>query len=150
MSNYQWDENSSFVDITKVNSKAVICLNSALHYYNLSTINPNFVHVDVPNNTAWFSLDYPPVKLFFFSDTIYPLEIIEIKGSNGTFKICSTEKTICDAFRYRKRKGEDIALEALKNYMRRKESDLNRLNKVAKDCKMSEVMEPYIKAMAIE
>jgi len=147
---YEWDENSSFVDITKVNSKAVICLNSALHYYNLSTINPNLVHVAVPNNTARFSLDYPPVKLFYFSDTIYPPEIIEIKGSNGSFKIYSIEKTICDAFRYRKRIGEDIALEALKNYMRRKESDLNRLYKVAKECKIDKVIEPYIKAMVIE
>ena len=150
MSNYEWDENSSFVDITKVNSKAVICLNSALHYYNLSTINPNLVHVAVPNNTARFSLDYPPVKLFYFSDTIYPQEIIEIKGSNGTFKIYSIEKTICDAFRYRKRIGEDLALEALKNYVSSRESNLTRLYKVAKDCKMSEVMEPYIKAMVIE
>lgn len=147
---YEWDENSSFVDITKVNSKAVICLNSALRYYNLSTINPNLVHVAVPNNTARFSLDYPPVKLFYFSDTIYPPEIIEVKGSNGTFKIYSIEKTICDAFRYRKRIGEDLALEALKNYMRIKESDLNRLYKVAKNCKMSVVMELYIKAMVIE
>ena len=147
---YEWDENSSFVDITKVNSKAVICLNSALHYYNLSTINPNLVHVAVPNNTARFSLDYPPVKLFYFSDTIYPLDINEVKGSNGTFKIYSIEKTICDAFRYRKRIGEDLALEALKNYVSSRESNLTRLYKVAKDCKMSEVMEPYIKAMVIE
>ncbi|MBI9032254.1 type IV toxin-antitoxin system AbiEi family antitoxin domain-containing protein [bacterium] len=147
---YEWDENSSFVDITKVNSKAVICLNSALHYYNLSTINPNLVHVAVPNNTARFSLDYPPVKLFYFSDTIYPPEIIEVKGSNGTFKIYSIEKTICDAFRYRKRIGEDLALEALKNYVRRKESDLNRLHNVANECKIDKVIEPYIKAMVIE
>lgn len=147
---YEWDEDSSFVDITEVSSKAVICLNSALHYYNLSTINPNFVHVAVPNNTARFSLDYPPVKLFYFSDTIYPPEIIEIKGANGSFKIYSIEKTICDAFRYRKRIGEDLALEALKNYMRRNESDLNRLYKVAKECKIDKVIEPYIKTMAVE
>jgi len=44
----------------------------------------------------------------------------------------------------------DIVLEALKNYVNSKESDLNRLYKVAKDCKMREVMEPYIKVMVIE
>ena len=60
------------------------------------------------------------------------------------------EKTICDAFRYRKRIGENLALEALKNYMRRKEADLNRLYKVAKECKIDKVIEPYIKAMVIE
>ena len=147
---YDWDENSSFIDVFKAKKETVICLNSALHYYNLSTINPDFIYVAVPHNTSKFSLDYPPVKVFYFSDTIYPIEICEIEVENGSFKIYSIEKTICDAFRYRKRIGEDLALEALKNYMRRKESDLNRLYKVAKKCKMSEVMEPYIKALAIE
>ena len=46
--------------------------------------------------------------------------------------------------------GEDLPLEALKNYMRRKESDLNRLYKVAKECKIDKVIEPYIKVMVIE
>jgi hypothetical protein len=44
----------------------------------------------------------------------------------------------------------DLVLEALKNYIRRKESDLNRLYKVAKECKIDRVIEPYIKAMVIE
>ena len=147
---YEWDGNSSFIDITRVNSNAIICLNSALHYYQLSTINPNFVYVAVPHSTARFSLDYPLVKLFYFSDTIYPLEIIEVKEANGSFKVYSIEKTICHAFRYRKIIGEDFALEALRNYMRRNESDLNRLYKVAKECKINKVIEPYIKAMVVE
>ena len=97
---YEWDEDSSFVDITKISSKAVICLNSALHYYNLSTINPNFVHVAVAHSTARFSLDYPPIKLFYFSDTIYPLEIIEVKGSNGSFKIYSIATHLINQTQY--------------------------------------------------
>ncbi len=35
----------------------------------------------------------------------------------GPIKIYNREKTICDMFRYRKKLGEDIALEALKNYI---------------------------------
>ena len=128
----------------------MICLNSALHYYNLSTINPNLVHVAVPHSTARFSIDYPPIKVFYFSNTIYPLEIIEVKGSNGSFKIYSMEKTICDTFRYRKRIEEDIALESLNNYLSRKSPDINKLYQIAKQCNIDKVIEPYIKAMVVE
>lgn len=147
---YEWDEKSSFIDVFEAKKEAVICLNSALHYYNLSTINPDFVYAAVPNNTARLSIDYPPVKVFYFSDTIYPLEIIEVMGTNGFFNIYSMEKTICDTFRYRKRIGEDIALESLHNYLSRKSSDINKLYRIAKQCNIDKIIEPYIKAMVIE
>ena len=70
--------------------------------------------------------------------------------SNSSFKIYSIEKTICDVFRYRSKIGEDLALEALKNYMRRKEANLTKLYTVAKMYKIYNVIEPYIKAMVIE
>ncbi|MDP8231567.1 MAG: hypothetical protein P9L91_02730 [Candidatus Zophobacter franzmannii] len=146
---YYWDENSIYRDIYRANSKAIICLNSALHYYNLATINPGIVQVAVPNNTARFSIDYPPVKVFYFSDTIYPIEIDRIDTANGSFEIYSIEKTICDVFRYRNKLGEDIALEALKNYLSRNDLNLTKLCNVATKCKVLKTIEPYIKALVI-
>ncbi|MBN2830528.1 MAG: hypothetical protein JXR56_09440 [Candidatus Cloacimonetes bacterium] len=146
---FDWDENSMFIDINKVNAKAVICLNSALHYYNLSTINPDVVQVAVPNNTARFSLDYPPAKVFYFSDTIYPIEIDRKETANGSFNIYSREKTVCDVFRYRNKLGEDIALEALKEYVHGKDVNLYKLYEVSKKCKVFNAMQPYIKSMVL-
>ena len=57
------------------------------------------------------------------------------------------EKTICDMFRYRKKIGEDIALEALKNYLRRKDASIKTLNEYAILCRVKTVMLPYVKAM---
>ena len=94
--NYFWD--NFFRYINKFQNRLLLkfCQNKFL---------PKYI---APYSTARFSLDYPPVKLFYFSDTIYLLEIIEIKGSNGAFKIYSIEKIICDAFRYRNRIGEPL------------------------------------------
>jgi len=146
---FKWNENSGFNDIFKAKKEAIICLNSALQYYNLSTINPYIIYVAVPHNTASFNIDYPPIKVFYYSDSIYPIEINEINTDNNLFRIYSIEKTICDSFRYRNRLGEDIALEALKNYIKRKDSDLVKLMMIAKQCKTDKIIEPYVKAMVV-
>ena len=149
---YEWDEYSSFMDVCMAKKDAVICLSSALQYYNLSTINPGIISVAVPHNTAQFKLDYPPIKTFYFSDTIYPIEIEQKQTNQGVFNIYSLEKTICDVFLYKNKIGEDIVLEALKNYLHQKSTNLSKLYFVAKQFNGNIVsaMEPYIKAMIVD
>ena len=50
-------------------------------------------------------------------------------------------------FRYRKKLGEDIALEALKNYLKLREANVNKLLKVAVKCQVKTTMIPYLKAL---
>ena len=147
---YNWDENNGFVDVCKAKKEAVICLTSAMQYYNLSTINPLLISVAVPANTDKFHLNYPPIKVHYFSKNLFPIEINNIETIQGEFRIYSIEKTICDAFRYRNKIGEDIALESLKNYIRNKNSNLPRLHEIAQRCKISTIIEPYIKAIVAE
>jgi len=150
LTDYQWDEYNSFVDIYKAKKEAVICLSSALQYHNLSTINPGVITVAVPHNTAKFKIDYPPIKTYYYSDKLYSIEIEQVQTKQGIFNIYSLEKTICDVFRYKNKVGEDIVLEALKNYLHRKNVNLSKLYNVAKQCNVDSVMEPYIKAMVIK
>ena len=70
-----------------------------------------------------------------------------VKTPYGDVKIYGKEKTICDMFRYRKRFGEDIALEALKNYVSSKYSDFYKLMQFAEICQVKTIMKPYIKAL---
>ncbi|MEA3475285.1 MAG: Abortive infection protein AbiEi [Candidatus Cloacimonadota bacterium] len=146
---FTWDEHSGFVDIAKAKGSAIICLTSALSYHNLSTINPGTITVAVPMNTDKFSLDYPPIKVYYFPESLYSFGIEEKKTMSGNFKIYNAEKTICDMFRYRNKLGEDLPLEGLKNYLKRKDADIPKLHEYAIKCKVKTVMLPYIKAMVI-
>ncbi len=76
-------------------------------------------------------------------------DIKEVQVENGSFKIYSMEKTLCDIFRYRNKLGEDIALEALKNYISLDNADMNKLRELAVKCRVKNAMLPYIKAMMI-
>lgn len=144
---YDWDENNSLIDICHANKSAVICLLSALAYYELTTFNPSEITVAVPHNTPRFKLDYPPIKTYYFSDNFYHIGISEIELKHGNIKIYNKEKTICDMFRYRKKLGEDLALEALKNYLSLKEANINCLLEYASKCKVKTIIMPYLKAL---
>ncbi len=148
--NFIWDEHSGFVDIAKAKEGSIICLTSALSYHNLSTINPGIITVAVPMNTDKFHLDYPPMKVYYFPESFYSFGIEEKHTISGNFKIYNAEKTICDMFRYRKKLGEDLALEGLKNYLKRKDADLVKLHNYAIKCRVKTIMLPYLKAMVIE
>ena len=146
---YPWDEHSSYVDIAQSKKNAIICLTSALAYYELSTIIPSVITIAVPMNTDKFSIEYPPVKVYYFSDKFYFSGIEEINTASGSFKIYNREKTICDMFRYRNKLGEDIALEGLKKYINSKNADLVKLREFAIICRIYTIISPYIKALVI-
>jgi predicted transcriptional regulator of viral defense system len=144
---YPWDEYTSFLDISKVTNKAVICLASASAYYGLTTFNPSENEIAVPHNTPRFNLEYPPVKVYYFPDKLYEAGIKIVKKKNGTFKVYNMEKTIADLFRYRNKIGEDIVIESLKNYLSSKNKNINRLLEFAEICNVKKIILPYIKAV---
>lgn len=142
-----WDEYSNFIDIYRSKNDAVICLLSALEYYDLTTFNPSEITVAVPHNTDKFNINYPPIDVYYFPNKIYKSGIEDIEKRNGIFKIYCKEKSIADMFRYRNKLGEDIALEALNNYLKQPSPDINKLRKYAKICRVKTIMLPYLKAM---
>ena len=140
----------SFIDVCTSMQKGIICLVSALEFHQLSTINPSEVYVALPNSDKQNSIIYPPVKVFYFRKRFYKLGIEMKTSKTGTFKIYNAEKSICDMFRYRNKLGEDLALEGLKNYLKRKDANLFKLREYAIKCQVKTVMLPYLKAMVIE
>jgi hypothetical protein len=62
-------------------------------------------------------------------------------------KIYCIEKTIADCFKYRNKLGLDVALEALKEYWKKRKRSIETLVNYAKVCRMDKVMKPYLEAM---
>jgi len=139
--------NPSFIDICKAFPKSVICLLSAVEYHELSTVNPPQVYAAIPKSEKPPQIDYPPVIFYYWEKTIYEPGILEIKTKSGIVKIYDKEKTVCDLFRYRDKLGEDIAIESLKNYLKLKNFNLNKLRNYAEIMRIKKVITPYIKAI---
>ncbi len=145
---FPWDENSSFVDICRSNKKAVICLTSAIEYYGLTTFNPDFVTFAIPMKVKANKMFYPPSKPYFFRDNVYRLGIETVSSNSGNFLIYSVEKTIVDLFRYRNKIGDDIFLEALKNYLSSSTREIASLLDFAGQCGVLPKIKPYLKALS--
>ena len=135
------------IDVCRAIPDGVICLVSALAFYDLTTFNPSEIYVAIPNAAKVPKIDFPPLRVFYFRERFYRLGIENIQVPRCTIKIYSKEKTICDMFRYRNKYGEDLALEGLKNYLSRKEANVNKLRKYAEICQVKTVLMPYLKAL---
>jgi len=141
------DINASLVEVSHAVPKGVIALASALAHYSLTTFVPSEIYVAIPLSDKPPKIEFPPIRFFYYPKQFYGAGIEEIKTSAGTVRMYNKEKTICDMFRYRNKIGENLALEALRNYLRRKDSNIKKLNEFAIVCRVKTVMLPYIKAM---
>lgn len=139
-----------FITVMKKVPDGVICLISALYFHHLTVQIPKWIDVAVPRSYTPPRLDNPPVYFHWFSDTVFSSGI-EYHNFNGIeVQIYSPEKTIVDCFRLRKKIGADIALEALITYLQQKKINLKQMRKLAKESRVTQIMEPYIEALTYD
>ena len=141
---------SSDPDLTTVALKipqAVICLVSALAFHELTTQIPDAVDIAIHHKARPPTLDYPPIRVFWFSGRAFD-EGIETHTIDGTpVRVYGPAKTIADIFKYRNRIGLDIALEALKLYRQRRDFNVKELLHYARICRVSQLMRPYLEIL---
>jgi predicted transcriptional regulator of viral defense system len=125
----------------------VICLISALAYNELTTQIPHDVYLALPRGAEPPRLDYPPVRIFWFTGEAFT-EGIETREVDGVpMRIYGVEKTLADCFKYRNKIGLDTAVEALKRYVSRRRVDVVKLMAYARICRVEKVMRPYLEAL---
>ena len=64
-----------------------------------------------------------------------------------TVRVTSPAKTVADCFKYRNKIGLEVAVEALKDYRRARQS-LDDLWRAAGVCRVASVLRPYLEAIA--
>jgi predicted transcriptional regulator of viral defense system len=129
-------ETTGLVEICLAMPKAVICLTSALAFHGLTTFVPTAISFAIPASDKPIDLSYPPSQPYFFSENQYKAGIEHHETKEGHIRVYGPEKTLCDLFRFRNKLGEDIALEGLKEYLKRRSRDLNKLMKFAQVCRV--------------
>ena len=137
----------SFIDVCVAAPKCVITGLSALRYYNLTTFIPQNVYIAVKRGGTMPRIIYPPVEIMTVTEPFFNLSIEMIKEGKYSFRIYSIEKAVCDAFRHKNKTGLDTAKEVLKEYIRRKDRNLNKLLQTADKCKVRKIVESWLTAL---
>ncbi len=147
LADLQPSESHGLVEICLAMPKAVICLNSALAFHELTTFVPTVISFAIPRSDKPGKLSYPPNEPYFFSENQYKAGIEHHETKAGHIRVYGPEKTVCDLFRFRNKLGEDLALEGLKEYLKRRNRDLNKLMKFAEVCRVKGTVSQYVKAI---
>ncbi len=139
--------NPDLVQISLRVPRAVICLISALYFHELTTQIPNAVYFALPRDVKTPKVHYPPIRVFHFSEESYKAGISEYEVDGVNVKVYDREKTVADCFKFRERVGMDVALEALKDYIRQPKMNVSLLLKYARVNRVGKVMRPYLEAL---
>ena len=136
-----------FVEVSRQVPTGIICLRSALDYYELTTYNPPIIDIAVPRGTHRPKITYPPVNFWVFSEKMFTAGMSQIKIEQADVRIYEKEKTICDCFRFRNKIGTDLAKEGLKEYLKLKERNIPKLLDLAEICRIKPLLRTYLDAM---
>jgi len=136
------------VEVSKLVPKGIICLLSALSYYELTTYNPWEYQVAIHRGDKKPKLpDYPPIKVVYLADTPYHLGISEEYIDGFSVRIYDREKTICDIVRFREKIGIDIMKEGLQNYLHSPYKNITRLIQYADQLRIRTVLQKYLEVL---
>jgi hypothetical protein len=86
------------------------------------------------------------VRFISFSGNSLTYGVKEIKIDGVTARITDKARTVIDIFRYRNKVGLDVALEALKDSLRKKLVTREQLKRTAEVMRVLNIMRPYLEA----
>jgi len=135
------------VKISMLVPKAIICLTSALYFYHLTTQIPSAIHIALPHHIRLPKVMYPPIDVIRLSAKAYASGI-DVHILDGVeIKIYSPEKTITDCFKFRSKIGNEIAIEALKDYVKEYRPKVSKIIEYAKINRVEKIMRPYLETL---
>lgn len=140
--------NPDLVLVAKKIPEARICLISALDIHNMTDQIPHKVHIALPHNTWEPKMDYPPIKVYRFSEETLNAGVDIQKIDGVDINVFNPAKTIADCFKFRNQIGKEVAIEALKEGIRTKKATYQEILKYAELCNVKNVMQPYLEAIA--
>lgn len=145
--NFKVTEFHSLAEAGKRVPKGTVCLLSALRFHRLTTQAPFEVWMAIDVKAERPRVDHPPLRIVRFSGKaltdsadIHKIEGVEVR-------IYSAAKTVADCFKYRNKIGLDVALEALRDYLRKYRGKTDELWQQAAVCRVQNVIRPYLEAM---
>lgn len=125
---------------------AIVCLLSALVMHDIGTQLPNQVWIAIDRKARRPTRLPDPVRVMRFSGPMLRYGIVTREALGVRIQVTSPARTIVDCFRYRNKIGLDVALEALRDVLRRRTVSVDAIVRAAEVCHVSTVIRPYIEA----
>jgi predicted transcriptional regulator of viral defense system len=141
-------EHLDLIEVSKRVPNGIVCLISALNFHEMTTQMPCEVWMAIDVKAYKPKIDRPSVRFVRFSGEalVHGVETHDVQGV--PLRVTSPAKTVADCFKYRNKVGVDVAAEALKEFFRKRKGKRDDLWKAAEVCRVTNVMRPFLEAIA--
>lgn len=128
---YERPKDRKYIEIGKVNEKAVICMDSAGYLQKLLKEEPKVISV-ATERTDRKKMEFAfPVIRYYFQNTGAEDEIETVNTEFGSYRVYSVDRTVCDCIRMKSRLDER-ELEEIEKAYKERNPDIDRLFVFAK------------------
>jgi predicted transcriptional regulator of viral defense system len=141
-------EHHSLAEACKRVPRGVICLLSALQFHGLTTQMPSQVWMALEPATRLPQGYGLPLRFVRFSGEAFTGGVETLRLEGVKVRVTNPAKTVADCFKFRNKIGLDVAMEALRDCWKQKKATMDDLWHYAKVCRVSNVMRPYMEALA--
>jgi predicted transcriptional regulator of viral defense system len=141
------DPLQSLAEAARLVPKGVICLASALSFHGLTDQMPPKVWIAIGRKDWRPRVSYPPLRLARFSDEQLRRGVEHKKIAGTAVPVFGVAKTVADLFRYRRTVGDALAIEALRQALRRRKATPAEIAREAEAAGIWPTMEPYVMAL---
>ncbi len=130
----------------------ILCMNTALFYYEYSDRTPLSWHIAVNKDISKskFKLNYPKIKPYYLEPNILNIGITTMLIGGYNLKIYDKERVICDCFKYKNKMDSETFNKAINAYVNDDKKNIANLIDYAKKLrvyrKMSGIMEVLLNA----
>lgn len=137
----------SLAEAAKRVPKGVLCLLSALRVHDLTTQNPFDVWMAIGHKDRKPTVDHLSLRVVRMSGAARTegIEKREIEGVS--VPVYGPAKTVADCFKFRTTVGTDVAIEALRDFHRKRAGTMDQLWHYADICRVRTVIKPYMEAI---
>lgn len=154
----EFDANHTLAEVAKLVPKGVICLASALAFYELTDAIPAQVWMAIGPKDRKPSINSIPLKFVRFGSRVLHSGIEEHTIEGVPVRIYSPAKTVVDLFRYRQKEGrryqnspgQNLAIEGLREALKKRKATPADIARFAEDAGIWKVVQPYLDAVSMD
>jgi predicted transcriptional regulator of viral defense system len=141
-------ELSSLAEVGKRVPHAVIALLSALQVHGLTSEAPHAVWVLIDRRARTPRVASPQLEVVRASGLALTHGVETRRIDGVTVRLTTPAKTVADCFRFRRHVGLEVALTALRDYLRSRKGSIDALVEAARADRVDTLMRPYLEALA--
>ncbi|HPF35465.1 MAG TPA: type IV toxin-antitoxin system AbiEi family antitoxin domain-containing protein [Candidatus Krumholzibacteria bacterium] len=126
----------------------VVCLLSALRFHDLTTQSPGAVWLAIEGAKMAPTAPQTRIQVVRMTGRAYHDGTTTHKLDRVPVRIYDPDKTVVDCFKFRRRVGLDVAIEALRECLRQRRATPAQIWAYAEICRVTTVIRPYLEALA--